>query len=131
MNSASSRGGGREELGFDPRSTFEYKLYYFVFNDRMYRLEAPLGQSMAFDQNPSFGDKMKQVDIYSLVGTLTRIFDDGASDYVKLGAIKGSDPLQFSENVKSVIQADTDNDNEEYVPNVNPIIPDAVPVGSF
>lgn len=132
MNSlGSSRGGGREELGFNPKSSFSYKDHYFVFNDRMYRLEVPLGQSSSPFENPALGDKIKQIDIHGLVGTLVRIFDDGVSEYVKMGVIKGDDPLQFSQNVESVIKADWDDDNEELSPNVNPIIPDAVPVGSI
>jgi len=113
--SGTSRGGGRAELGFEPTTTFEYKNFGFVFDDCMYRLEVPLGSSTAFDQNPSLGDKMKMIDVHNLVGTLVRIFDiEVGQEHAKIGVVRGSDPLQFSTSIESMIKSDRDdNDFEE------------------
>jgi len=121
-SSGNFRGGGRAELGFEPTTTFEYKLFYFVFDDCMYMLEVPLGSSLASNQNPSFGDKMKMIDTHNLVGILTRIFNEEVGqEHIKIGVVQGSDPLQFSTNIESIIKSDRDdNDFEEQEPEPEP-----------
>jgi len=123
MRSSTYRAGGRAELGFDPTTTFEYQDFYFVFDDCMYKLQVPLGSSMSFDQNPSWGDKMKMIDTHNLVGILVRIYDEQiGTERSEVGVIRGSDPMQFSMNTESAIKSDRgDNDFEE------PLEPDPDP----
>jgi len=115
MRSSTYRGGGRAELGFEPTTTFEYTKFYFVFDDCMYSLEVPLGSSLSWSQNSSFGDKMKMIDTHNLVGILVRNFNvEIGIEHEKIGIVRGSDPLQFSTSVESMIKADRDdNDFEE------------------
>ena len=125
----SYRAGGKEELGFDRTHTYEYAYFYFTAHERMYRLDAPMGESMAFNRMPSLPDKLKLLDNIGLVGHLKRIYDNEDPHNTKdLGVIRGSDPLAFANSVEASIQADKDFEGEEYEP-VEPLVPENVGVG--
>lgn len=131
MRSSTYRAGGKAELGFEPTTTFEYQDFYFVFDDCMYKLQVPLGSSLAFNQNPSFGDKMKHIDIHNLVGILARIYDaEIGVDRSNVGIVRGSDPFQFSASVESMIKADRDDNNFEETLDPTPDPVTSAPVGS-
>lgn len=125
------RRGGMERLGLDPRKTHEFWTCYFTGNDRLYRLDVPVGMSNAISMMSSPENKSNFLQ-QGIMGVLERIFDRHGQPQVRathIATIKSDSPYSFAQEVKTYIQSDRNDDNsdEDPVDTGPPLVPHRVP----
>lgn len=123
-NSGTDFGLGR------PKQTFEYRTFYFAKHEKMYSLVVPVSETNQFKEPSMNENKMNFLNEHKVMGKLRRVYDSQNREQgFEMGMIIEENPFEFTQELKTIIDNDGDDDNhEEDIYDPYPVSPEYVPV---